>query len=103
MRKWFVMFSAGLFAPLFSALPPLAQSAKEIEALVSDSRLQTSLGSSEGILEIMKTVDGYVVITPHYSLRVDLEYLPPGRPGPIPFQFHFYEPAVRISMDAGQE
>lgn len=103
MKKWFFLLCVGLSVPIFSTLPPLAQSSKEIQALVADSRMQTSLGSAEGIQEIVRTTNGYVVITPHYSLRADIEYLPLGRPGPVPFQFHFYEPVERVSMDAGRE
>lgn len=86
-----------LTTSLFPALPPLAQSAREIQALLADTQLQTSLGSGEGIEQIMRTPTGYAVITRHYTLRVDVEYLPAARPGPAPFQFHFNDPIERSS------
>jgi hypothetical protein len=77
---------------LFAALPPLAQSSREIQAVLSDSQLQTLLGSAEGVQEIIRTEGGYVVMTQNYLLRVDVEYLSASRPGPVPFRLHFQEP-----------
>ena len=79
-------------ASLFGALPPLAQSSREIQALLSDSQMQTLLGGAEWVQEIVRTETGYVVMTQNYLLRVDVEYLRAGRPGPVPFQLHFQDP-----------
>jgi hypothetical protein len=77
---------------IFGALPPFAQSVKELKALLSDERLEELLGSSEGIREIMKTDSGYAVVTYSRFLKVDVEYKSLGHPGPVPFEFHFFEP-----------
>jgi len=93
MHRYFP-FLAGLSVTfgIFGALPPFAQSAKEISTLVMDSHLQELMGSAEVIREIMKTDSGYAVMTSTRFLKVDIEYQSAGRPGPVPFVFHFGEP-----------
>jgi hypothetical protein len=81
----------GAAAALQAALPPLAQSAREINALVSDPHLQELLGSPESIETIVRTEEGYALMTPHYLLRVDVHYLE-GKIGPVPFEFTFHIP-----------
>ena len=91
-----------LFATtLFSALPPLAQSSKELQALLSDSQLQDNLGSGELIQEIIRTENGYVVMTRNYLMRVDIHYpiQEQRRVGPVSFELHFNPP---ISLETGQ-
>ena len=91
MKKACLAFFSPFFS-LFAALPPLAQSSREIQALVADSRIHTLLGSAEAIEEIIRTASGYVVMTKKNLLRVDVEYQSASRPGPVPFKLHFHEP-----------
>lgn len=76
----------------FAALPPLAQSQREIQALLTDPHLQEGLGSAESIQEVIRTETGYVVMTQNYSMRVDVIYGETTRPGPVPFQLQFHPP-----------
>ena len=82
-----------LGASLFAALPPLAQSIREIEPLLVDPRLQEWLRSAVAIQEILYIDGGYLVRTQNYFLRVDVEYLKTTKQaGPILFQLHFHHP-----------
>lgn len=89
-----ICFALAFFASsLFGALPPLAQSSKEIQAILADPRLQEQLGSAEVIHEIIRTNGGYVVMTQSYSMRVDVHYSnEPRRIGPVSFHLEFYPP-----------
>ena len=91
MKKiWFgcLLISSSLFA----ALPPLAQSTREMQALLADSHLQDWLGSAEMLQEIVRADGGFVVVTQNYSMKVDVHYLPAKRIGPAQFQFEFQKP-----------
>lgn len=76
----------------FAALPPMAQSAREMQALLSDPRLQEYLGSAEAIQEIVRTGEGYVVLTENYVMKVNVVYSQSKRPGPVPFELDFQKP-----------
>lgn len=82
---------------LFGALPPLAQSIREMQAILGDSQMQKLLGSGESIQEMIRIETGYAVITTRYILHVDVEYQKPKFPGPIPFALHFYDPIEKRS------
>lgn len=88
-----------LFGTVYGALPPLAQSAREIEALVSDPELQKRLGSAEAIEEIRRTDEGYAVLTRSRLLLVQVEHLSSRQKiGPVSFQFRFQEPIPLTSQ-----
>lgn len=89
MKKFCFLF---LSTSAFALLPPLAQSTREIQALISDSHFYESLGSGEAIQEILRNERGYLVVTQHYTMQVDIEYLHTGRVGPAQFRFSFNEP-----------
>lgn len=95
MKKAILFFSL-IGTTLFGALPPLAQSSNEIQALLADHELYTLLKSGEVIQAVLRTDTGYVVMTKHSFLRADIEYLAQERPGPKAFRFHIYPP-VEIS------
>lgn len=79
----------------FAALPPLAQSTRELQALLSDSHFYPSLGSAESLKEIIRTEKGFLVLTQHYSMRVDVKYVGRGGQtivGPAHFELEFYPP-----------
>lgn len=80
-----------VFSSLFGALPPLAQSFREIQAIVSDSRTLEFLGSAALLHKIVKTKEGYLIVTQDRILRVDVNYLPATKMGPVPFELYFYE------------
>ncbi len=92
MKKWcFVFFASSGFA----LLPPLAQGIREIQTLLSDSRLYGALGSAEIIQEIVRNETGYMIVTPHYVLQADIHYLPLGKVGPAKFEFEFRDALPR--------
>jgi hypothetical protein len=96
MKKMFLTLMA--LSAIEGALPPLAQSTREITALVSDPQIQTLLGSAEPIEEIRRTEEGYALFTKSRLLQVEVEYLSNGRKiGPVSFQFHFQEPILLTS------
>lgn len=92
------IFLTALFltSTLCAALPPLAQSSREIQAILSDPELQKRLGSAEAIDNILRTEKGYVIMTSRHLLRVDVAYTH-NQPhiGPIPFTLEFH-PIVEI-------
>ena len=89
-----------LLFSLIAALPPLYQSTRELQALLSDPRLSSSLGGAEPIVEIVRTENGYEVHTLNYRLEVDRIYLQQPTPGPARFQFEFHEPE-RLDANKG--
>jgi hypothetical protein len=92
MHRSIFLAAMSLTFGMFGALPPFAQSVKELKALVSDPRLQELLGSGEEIREIVKTDSGYAVMTRTRFLKVDVEVKSLGHPGPVPFELHFFQP-----------
>lgn len=91
MKKWvFILLAQASFA----ALPPLAQSTREFQALLSDAKFYDSLGSAERIRDILRTEHGFLVFTEHYVMRVDILY--GGRDqrliGPVHFELEFEQP-----------
>lgn len=85
----------------FGALPPLAQSIRELKALVDDPRLYQSLGSAEVIEEISRTNGGYLVFTKNYSMHVGVTILRnhKERVGPVEFELQFEKP---VDLKTGQ-
>lgn len=97
MKLWtfFLVITA---TALQAVLPPLAESAREIKALVSDPKLYELLGSPEIILSILRTETGYAVKTQHYDLQVDVHYLhSEAMAGPARFEFLFHEPTIGLT------
>lgn len=92
MKRFCFLF---LSTSAFALLPPLAQSTREIQALITDSHFYESLGSGEAIQEIVRNERGYLVVTRSYAMQIDIEYLHTGKVGPAQFRFTFNEP-VRI-------
>lgn len=83
-----------LTSTTFALLPPLAQSTRELRALLDDNRFYSSLGSAEQIQEIIRNETGYLIVTQNYSMQVDIKY--GGRDhriiGPARFEFTFNPP-----------
>jgi hypothetical protein len=73
----------------FCALPPLPQSIKEIDAILSHDFLKTEEMTPEAIWQIQKTEHGYVLETTHFFIPVDIRYQPQHMPGPVPFEVNY--------------
>jgi hypothetical protein len=77
-----------------AALPPLAQSGREIKAILDSQETYTLLGGEEPIDQIVRTENGYLLITAHKQLLVDIRYLPFKKIGPAEFELGFHPPIV---------
>lgn len=91
MKKWiFILLAQAGFA----ALPPLAQSIREYEALFSNPKFYEFLGSAERIRDVLRTEHGFLVFTENYVMKVDVVY--GGRDqrliGPVQFELEFEQP-----------
>lgn len=91
MKRLFFIFLA---STTFAALPPLAQSTRELQSLLADSRFYASLGSAEMIKEIIRTEKGFLVLTQNYAMRVGIKYGGGDGQmiGPIHFELEFQQP-----------
>jgi hypothetical protein len=98
MKKLLFIFFASVS---FAALPPLAQSTREMQAVLSDSRFYDTLGSAEVIKELIRTEKGYLVLTQNYAMRVDVKYGggDQRRIGPVHFELEFQQP---VDLRTGQ-
>ncbi len=91
MKRWLFLLATSAYA----ALPPFAQSTKEIQKLLSEPKLYELLGSAEPIQHIIRTETGYFLVTRKYVLSVDMTYgSTHGIAGPVPFSFTFHEPIL---------
>lgn len=100
MKKFCFIFLA---STAFAALPPLAQSTREIQTLLADSRLYESLGSAELIQQITRTEKGYLIITSNYAMEVDVRYVKNQKwVGPAQLEFQF-QPAVDLHLKELEE
>lgn len=76
----------------FALLPPLHQSVKEIETILSSEDLTQGLPPSQTIHSIVAYDTGYVVSTQEYQIVVEVRKQPQERPGPAQFELIFHEP-----------
>lgn len=76
----------------FAALPPLAQSSREIQAILESPETYKLLGGVERIDQIVRCEKGYLVLTKHKELFIDICYLCTGKIGPAEFELKFHEP-----------
>ncbi len=96
----FCLFFLSICTTGFAALPPMAQSAREMQAVLADPKLQEYLGSAEPIQEIKRTEEGYLVLTEHFVMKVDVVYSQAKRPGPVPFELEFQRP---VDLRSGEK
>lgn len=94
MKKMFLLALLTLSQVGFAALPPLFEGVREIQAILADPQLGTLLSSGEVIEQIVKNSTGFSIITNKSYLRVNVEYLPQGRPGPAKFSLSFQTPVA---------
>jgi hypothetical protein len=87
------LLSVFFTAEQHAALPPLYQSIREIDAVLSHEYLRSSEFTAEPILDVKKIENGYLVETAHYYLMADVIYKETSHIGPMQFEVHF-QPAV---------
>ena len=76
----------------FAVLPPLAQSSKEIQAILGSNQTYSLLNGAYPINDIIRTPKGYLIITADQRMQVDIEYQQSEKIGPIPFTLNFHPP-----------
>lgn len=76
----------------FAALPPLAQSNREIQAILQSKETYQLLGGAYPIDQIVRCENGYLLITANKELLVDIHYLHTGKVGPAEFELEFHPP-----------
>ena len=81
----FVLASCNVFA----ALPPLPQSIREIEAILTNDFLKFPEMTAETIWQIQKTDTGYLLETTHFIIPIDMIPIPGKKIGPIQFTMEF--------------
>jgi len=79
------------FLALLAALPPLAQSSKEIQAILSSPEIANYLECAERIESIKRTDEGYVIETNYQKLEVHIHYVEAENmvPGPQQYEIEF--------------
>ena len=90
MSKLLIALALATSSTAFAALPPLAQSQREIRAILDAPETYHLLGGAEPIEQIVHTDNSYTVITAHQKLMVDIEYQRSGKIGPAEFKLHFH-------------
>ena len=78
----------------FAALPPLAQSSREIQAILESPEAYQLLGGAEPINKILRCDNRYIVFTASKELWVDVHYLKNGKIGPAEFKLEFHLAAL---------
>jgi len=92
MKKWFLLSFVFSATSVFALLPPLYESAREIDAILQNDAFKGALPSGDMILEIRRTpTGGYVIITQHYRLEVDVLYKKQSMPGVADFDLRFHK------------
>ncbi len=94
------MFSLG---ELSAALPPFAESKREIEAILSSQEINHYLPSSDIIHQIIKTPSGYMIITNNRILPVSIRYMPRQNYGPARFAIRFHKVIETSANKPGEE
>lgn len=81
-------------SPVFSLLPPLAQSLVEMKAVLSSKELYSAFDTSETIQEITRVEDGFLVITEGQEMFVAVHYdkISEKKVGPQKFSLEFHSP-----------
>lgn len=74
------------------ALPPLAQSISELNQLIDNEQFKRLLTMGEGIVEIKRVNDSYIIKTFHKELKADVIYTPSSPAGPVKVEFKFNQP-----------
>ena len=103
MRKIFFLGAVLLSVNIFSVLSPFYQSSKEIESILSDSRLAKKLTPYDQIYNIVKSEEGYLIITQNSFLKVDVVPIPSKMVGPVKYKIIFHDPISLKNKEASNK
>ena len=73
----------------FAALPPMPESLREIEAILSHEFLKSPEMTAETIWQIQKTETGFILETTHFIIPIEIISLPKENLGPAPLEVQF--------------
>jgi hypothetical protein len=79
----------------YGALPPFYETRNEFKALIDSAELESLLGSGEGIWEIKRNEENFLITSTKYTLAVKVIYEHTGLMGPAKFHFEFGKPVPR--------
>jgi hypothetical protein len=103
MSKWNKFVACGvlltLTAQLGAALPPLFQTAEEIQTILKPDELSNVLPAGEPIIEIRRTDKGYELLTLRYRIQAEIKYISQPYPGPAQFKVHYSQAEKRTDVD----
>lgn len=84
------IFLALLFTtPIFAALPPFAQTEREIRVIINSKELQQFIPYSDVFEKLTKTEEGYLITTNKREVRAVVHYSNESRVGPAEFSIEF--------------
>ena len=93
MKKLFFLSSFAFFSLFTSlshaALPPMAQSLREMNAIINHNFFLSPKMIAENIISIHKTELGFILETTHFVIPIQINYLPQEMIGPRVFEVHF--------------
>jgi hypothetical protein len=86
------------FLPLLAALPPLAQSTREMQAILTAPEIVYLLHSGETIEALRRIEGGYLLETNEHLLEVHIEYLPQEHriAGPRGYKIEFVSFSLKV-------
>ena len=97
MKKLMFCFVACVFTSnaVQALLPPLYSSLEEYRQLLDNRELASKLDAGQAIESIERVDNGFVILTPKYSLHVDVVREPQQNMGPAKFHLEFHDPIPR--------
>ncbi|MGM0439619.1 MAG: hypothetical protein ACQEP8_00710 [Chlamydiota bacterium] len=94
MKKMFLAIAATALIggqSLFAVLPPLYQGIDEVKAILDSSQIENYIGSHEVLENIINTKGGYLIVTSHSNIFVEVIYKDMGEmAGPSQFDLEFH-------------
>lgn len=92
MKKILAICLICLSTHLSAAVPPFAQSVREIDAILHSEEITVLVPPTSSILQITHIPFGYLIITNMEILMVEVVYLPEECVGPRKFKLFFKKP-----------
>lgn len=92
MKKLIAICLVCISAHLSAALPPFAQSVRELDAILNGEEIKNYVPVGDMILQITRTPPGYILITNKRIVLIDVIYCPDSGIGPVKFKLIFKGP-----------
>ncbi|MBM3193102.1 MAG: hypothetical protein FJZ59_02570 [Chlamydiae bacterium] len=85
----YVVFAVLILGSVFGALPPFAQTERELREILNNPKLHEFIPLSDAFEEIVKTEEGYLIKTNKREVRAIIHYKESGKIGPAEFTVEF--------------